>query len=168
MNHSKKKYRLKLRGADWGEHFLTPMLIGFVTGYVFAFLFLNLIEYQRYTFPICISFAMSIALVTYFIQLKKLQFKTLKTSREMPLVKVEITEFLKTEGWDIDHDTQKFLQASYRRSFLSVSMLTIRFLTDEIQWNVIEHPHWMNPTGSLFSPHIKAKRMISRIKDVVK
>jgi len=61
------------------------------------------------------SFSLTIVLgiILYFVQLERLRFKTLKSSKELEILKSEVKKLLSDNKWEIDYDNKKFLQATH-------------------------------------------------------
>lgn len=104
-----------------------------------------------------------IGVLTYFIQLHRLKFKSFKIDRELSDFKNYVRDILKKNNWEIDYDNELYLQATYRGSLINLDMLTLRFSKTEIRWNVIRHPLSHNAIANLITINIQGKKMIKQI-----
>lgn len=156
--------RLKLKDRyQWFEHFLAPIILSFVFTYLGLSLILNLTYYSDNFLIIVILSCIPIGIGTYYFQSNKLKFNFFTLTKDIESFKKELRELFLKEGWDIEHDTKNFIQASYNGLF-TFDMLTLKYKKNEIQWNVIHHPDTRNIIASLFSINIRGRRMIKKIK----
>ncbi|MEB2787154.1 hypothetical protein [Algoriphagus persicinus] len=156
--------RLKLRdGFQWSEHFLAPIILSFIISFVGSSLILNLTHYSDNFLIIFILSCIPIGLGTYYFQLNKLKFKSFTLTKDIESFKKGVRELFLKEGWDIEHDTENYIQTSYNGLF-TFDMLTLKYKKNEIQWNVIHHPDAKNTIASLFSINVRGRQMIKKIK----
>lgn len=105
-----------------------------------------------------------IGIVSGFIQYRRLKFKSFPIDGNTAAIKSEIKSLLIDADWRIDYDNKSLVQATYTRSMFNHDMITLKFKSAEIQWNVIHHPHSYNSIAALFSINREGKRMIKKIK----
>jgi hypothetical protein len=105
-------------------------------------------------------------ILSYFLQLRRLRFKSFNFDKELDDFKNDLREILKNSNWEIDYDNALYLQATYRGSLINLDMLTLRFTKKEIKWNVIRHPFSHNSIAALITLNIQGKRMIEQIKAI--
>lgn len=152
----------KIGSHDWFTHQGFPLgLIGFSLLQLYYFL-KDLDSSKSEMF--FIGFIFFLGLITYFLQLKKLKFKSFMLTRDLDSFKSELKSLLLNNKWEIDYDNKQYLQATYMGSVFVGSMLTLRFKKSGIQWNVIHHPYSNNPIAALLSFNLQGKRMIKKIK----
>ena len=157
-----KKDRLKFKvgSLEWMNYFGLP------TGLVlFAIIFLIFVfKTDDADKKIGSIFCFIIGVLTYFLQLQRLKFKSFKFDNELSDFRNYIREILKQSNWEIDYDNELYLQATFRGSLINLDMLTLRFSKTEIRWNVIRHPLSHNAIANLITINIQGKKMIKQIK----
>lgn len=161
-----KKDRLKFKvgSLEWMNYFGLP------TGLImFGIIFLNFIfktndSDKNLVMLIGFIFCTIIGVLTYFLQLRRLKFKSFKFDRELSDFKNYVREILEKNNWEIDYDNELYLQATYRGSLINLDMLTLRFSKTEIRWNVIRHPLSHNAVANLITINKQGKKMIKQIK----
>lgn len=166
MNESIRSDRLnfKIGSFEWLNFFGLPTFLILVS---FFFLYSYLKDVTNHDSQIfLISFVLTffIGIVSYRVQLERLKFKILKTSKELETLKDEVRELLTDNNWEIDYDNKNFLQATFRGNILNLDMLTLRYGKSEIKWNVIHHPQSHNFIATLFSLNRQGKKIIEKIK----
>ena len=102
--------------------------------------------------------------LSYFLQLRRLRFKSFRLDKELGKFKNDLREILKRSNWEIDFDNELYLQATYRGSVTNLDMMTLRFTKEEIRWNVIRHPLSHNSIAALITFNKHGKRIIEQIK----
>ncbi len=107
-----------------------------------------------------------IVILSCFIQYKRLEYKTFKLNCSLESFKENTRKLLIENKWKIDYDNKNYIQATYNNGLgiLNMDMLTIKYKKDEIQWNVIRHPHNHNSFLALLTLNSKGRKMISMIK----
>jgi len=166
MNESIRSDRLnfKIGSFEWLNFFGLPIFLILVS-FFFLYSYLKDVTNQdSQIFLISFVLTIFIGIVSYRVQLERLKFKTLKISKELETLKVEVRELLTDNKWEIDYDNKKFLQATFRGNIFNLDMLTLRYGKSEIQWNVIHHPQSHNSIAALFSLNRQGRKMIEKIK----
>lgn len=105
-----------------------------------------------------------IGLLTLIIQKQRLKFRTFKTDDDNDNLRNVIRQMLVDNGWRLDYDNKKFMQATYVNSLFNFDMVTLKFGKNEISWNVIHHPASLNSIASVFTLNRKGRNMIKKIK----
>jgi hypothetical protein len=100
---------------------------------------------------------------SYFIQLRKLQFKSTKLTKPVEEFKADVIKILNEDGWEIEFNNLIYLQAIHRKRITSLPLITIRFYKDEIRWNLVYHPEGHNSIGALLSPKTFGKKTLKKI-----
>lgn len=161
-----KKDRLKFKfgSLEWMNFFGLPTGL-IIFGLIF-FIFIFKTDAQDKKFVLWIGFICCLVsgVLTYFLQLYRLRFKSFKLNRQLSDFKNDIREILKNSNWEIDYDNKLYLQATYRGSLINLDMLTLRFTKKEIRWNVIRHPLSHNSIAALITLNRQGKKIIKQIK----
>jgi hypothetical protein len=166
MNTIIKSDRLsfKIGSFEWLNFFGLPAFFIFIS-FIFLYSFIkDSSNKDSQMFLVSFVLTVFIGVVSYIIQFKRLKFKTLKITKEIEILKVEIRELLTDNKWEIDYDNRKFLQATYRGSIFGLDMLTLRYGKSEIKWNVIYHPQSNNSLAALFSLNRQGRKIVEKIK----
>jgi hypothetical protein len=155
---------LKIGSFEWINFFGIPVFLILIS---FFILFSYLKDFNIQDSPTSLLYFALFILIgigSFYIQLKRLRFKTLKISKDLELFKIEIRELLKAHKWEIEYDNKTFLQATFRGNIFNLDMVTLRYGKSEIKWNVIHHPQSHNSIACLFSFNIKGKKLMRKIK----
>ncbi|MCB8999393.1 MAG: hypothetical protein H6540_04900 [Bacteroidales bacterium] len=161
-----KKDRLKFKvgSLEWMNYFGLP------TGLVMFGIIFLIFVFKTYDsdkiFVLLTGFISCFitGVLTFFLQLHRLRFKSFKLDRELSDFKNVVSEILKNSNWEIDYDNELYLQATYRGSLINLDMLTLRFSKTEIRWNVIRHPLSHNAIANLITLNNQGKMVIKQIK----
>ena len=154
----------KIGSLEWLNYFGLP--IGFIVLSLIQFYFLlkDLTGSKNEIYFLGFVLTFLLGLTTYYIQIRRLRFKTIKLKRDLNDLKSDINSILISNGWEIDYDNKLCLQATYKGSIFNLDMLTLRFRKSEIQWNVIHHPHSHNSIAALFTLNRQGNRILKKIK----
>lgn len=120
------------------------------------------------TIILCSIVALILGVGTYYLQKKRLLFKTLKINKDIEILKNEIRTILNSNDWKINYDNKLYLQATYGGSLFNSDMLTLKFKKSEIQWNVIHHPYNQNSIVALFTLNKQGNSVIKKITAITK
>ena len=105
----------------------------------------------------------------YFVQRRKLRFRTLGTPADLERFKTEVREIMAADGWDIDYDNEQFMRAVCRRrdgiySFFYTDTVTLRFRGSAVLYCVINDPTGRSKDfACMFSPCRRGRRLITKI-----
>jgi len=158
------KLRYSFGSLGWVNFFGIPVFL-----IVMSTIFMIKVLIQSFRLPSILPPAnyaivfLIIGIVTYFLQLKKLRFKTTKLTIPVEVFKAQAINILNEEGWVIEYDNQVYLQAIHRKRVTSLPLITIRFYKKEIRWNLVNDPENHNSFGALFSPNTFGRKTLKRI-----
>ena len=154
----------KIGSFEWLNYFGLPAGIIVLGIMQLCFFLIELNVTKNEIFLIGFVLTSPLGLITYYLQFRRLRFKTFKLNRDINSFKSEINTILLSDGWEIDYDNKLYLQATYRGSIFNLDMLTLRFRKSEIQWNVIHHPYSQNSIAALLTLNRQGNRIIKKIK----
>jgi hypothetical protein len=114
-----------------------------------------------------------VGVVLWFVQRRKLRFRTLGTTFDVDRLKAEVREIMTTDDWDITVDTtdgrnRQFIRAVYRHdpSVWTHDMVTLQFTGREVLYNVIHDPDdGEDDLLGAISLCLRGKRLINKIKE---
>ena len=111
-----------------------------------------------------ISISMTIlGVLLYLVQERKLRFNRIKLNTPANKFAKNVREVLQEDGWEIEYDNKNYIQAVNRTNLFSLDLLTIKYLKNEIRWNLVHHPESHNSIAALFSLNLKSKKTIKKI-----
>jgi len=152
---------------EWLTHYGLPvglLAIGFIGFYSLVKVWIaeNQIDllFLKFNFPLLL-----IGILAYWLQLKKLKFKsfilrgTKVNNREL------IRKVLFEAGWKVEYDNQKYLIANFDRLFCC-EQLILKYIDDGILWTSINHPANHNSLASLICKVKRSKEIISKMEKV--
>jgi hypothetical protein len=159
----KNKISFKIGSLQWSNFFGLPIAL-IVIGLMPIIFIIKDPDDSKNNFLITYSIVnIILGIVTYYIQKRRLIFKTLKVDKDVKVLKTKIRDILNNNQWKINCDNQLYLQASYSGSLYNSDMLTLKFKKSEIQWNIIHHPHSMNSFASLFTLNKQGNIIMKKI-----
>ncbi len=114
----------------------------------------------------------AVGIALWFVQRRKLKFRTLGTTDDFRRFKAKVREMAKADGWvemDREGDHERFIQFVYharRPVFSTLDMVTLVFDEGTVLYNVINHPN-ANRSGlaALFSRCRRGRRLITKIRE---
>jgi hypothetical protein len=165
MRDTIKSNRLyyKIGSFEWMTVFGLPVFSSLL-GIIFSFqtLYVNMkgLHSQSYLVPFILIMS---GIILYMFQYRKLKFKSFKLNIPLSEFKELAKSILKENGWEFEYDNNIYLQAVKRSQLLSPSLITLKYLKNEIRWNVIHHPQSKNSIASLIAMNLKGKRIVRKI-----
>ena len=99
------------------------------------------------------------------LQRRKLKFKSIPLSGQPDGLKDRIRKLLSDEGWRIEYDNQRYLQAANRKGipYLDCDLLILSWRSDEIRWALVYDP-WYNIAGGIFTFNRYGRKTVKAIK----
>ncbi len=157
------RLHFKIGSLEWMNFFGLPIGLiglGIISGY---FYFSTSDPSKSDTFLFTFVPALTIGIITYIIQIRRLKFKSFELNQDLESFRRKTRLLLMEKKWRIEYDNQKYLIASSNEKFLSSNMLTLRFKKKEVNWNLIEHPYTHNSGAALLSFNLKGKKILKEI-----
>ena len=101
----------------------------------------------------------------HVLQRRKLKFKSIPLSGQPDGLKDQIRKLLSDEGWRIEYDNQRYLQATNRKGipYLDCDLLILSWRNDEIRWALVYDP-WYNIAGGIFTFNRYGRKTVKAIK----
>ena len=101
----------------------------------------------------------------HVLQRRKLKFKSIPLSGQPDGLKDQIRKLLSDEGWRIEYDNQRYLQAINRKGipYLDCDLLILSWRSDEIRWALVYDP-WYNIAGGIFTFNRYGRKTVKAIK----
>ena len=99
------------------------------------------------------------------VRRRKLKFKSIPLSGQPDGLKDQIRKLLSDEGWRIEYDNQRYLQATNRKGipYLDCDLLILSWRSDEIRWALVYDP-WYNIAGGIFTFNRYGRKTVKAIK----
>ena len=170
MTHRRKKNSHDFKPDCGSSHMYVPLFF-IVAGTVFfagrVIPLTGELMNMHWAVPtVCVA----VGIVLWFVQRRKLRFRTLGTTADFGRFKAEIREIAEADGWvemDREGDHERFIQLVYharRPVFSTLDMVTLVFDEGTVLCNVINHPE-ANRSGlvALFSRCRRGRRLITKI-----
>ena len=158
------KISFRIGSLEWLTFFGLPIALianGLISGY---FYFQNVDSVKASDFLTVSILTLSLGIITYLLQLKRLNYKTFKLTKELEEFR-ELTRTILTENnWRIENDNQKFIVASIKGKMFSSDMIILRFKKNKIQWNLIQNPWNHNSGAALLNLNLNGKKILEKIK----
>lgn len=164
----KNKISFRIGSLQWLNFFGIPTgLIGFSCIGIFLII-KDSSSPNDNTIILCSIITLILGIVSYYIQTKRLLFKTLKINKDIEIFKNEIREILNSNEWKINYDNKLYLQATYDGSLFNSDMLTLKIRKSEIQWNIIHHPYNQNSIVALFTLNKQGHNILKKIMAIAR
>lgn len=163
-NIKPNKIYFKIGSLEWLTFFGIPIALiahGLISGF---FYFKDMNSFKAMDFLIVSVSTFLIGILTYLLQLKRLNFKSFELTKKLEDFKENARTTLTGNNWRIENDNQNFIVASSQGKLFSSDMLVLRFKKKEIQWNLIQHPWSHNSLAALLNLNKKGKKMLEKIK----
>ncbi|MFT5778596.1 MAG: hypothetical protein ACI837_001552 [Crocinitomicaceae bacterium] len=109
------------------------------------------------------SFPLVLGIILFFVQRKKLNYKSFSTAKSPQEARVEIRNVLIDNEWEIDHDTQYFIYAVRRKKGLYLGAVSFRFGNKKIKYN-LHNRRVVEPLYALFSTNYTGKKLLQAVK----
>ena len=156
---------LKPFSIEWVNYHCFSILL-IISGIFFSCYFIrNLIQgfRDRYWLAALLLFGAGVAL--HVLQRRKLKFKSIPLSGQPDGLKDQIRKLLSDEGWRIEYDNQRYLQAANRKGipYLDCDLLILSWRNDEIRWALVYDP-WYNIAGGIFTFNRYGRKTVKAIK----
>lgn len=156
---------LKPFSIEWVNYHCFSILL-IISGIFFSCYFIrDLIQgfRDRYWLAALLLFGAGFAL--HVLQRRKLKFKSIPLSGQHDGLKDRIRKLLSDEGWRIEYDNQRYLQATNRKGipYLDCDLLILSWRSDEIRWALVYDP-WYNIAGGIFTFNRYGRKTVKAIK----
>ncbi|PQJ20783.1 hypothetical protein [Tenacibaculum sp. SG-28] len=158
------KISFRVGTLEWLTFFGLPIALianGLISGY---FYLQNVDSFKASDILTVSIFTLSLGVITYILQLKRLKYKTFNLTKELDEFRELTRKILKENDWRIENDNQKFIVASSKGKMFSSDMIILRFKKKKIQWNLIQHPWSHNSGAALLNLNLKGKKILKKIK----
>jgi hypothetical protein len=181
----------RLKVGSWLGHYDVPLYVFTVWGLGFLYFALlpgdDSVRSIHWLVPTCLIAA---GIVLFFVQRRKLKFRTLGKVADVESFKAEVRKIMKADAWKaehrgktvevgrwrVEHDKKEFMQASWVVRGLLVSalspsndMITFRFDGHTVSYNLINDPKaFRSGLACLTSRRKRGKRLINKIKEQTK
>jgi hypothetical protein len=160
MISKNNKLYIKIGSLAWLNFYGIPT---FLMGVGFTAFIINLINGTRLKGFYNNLVVISIGIVLYIYQTKKLRFKSIDLKIPCDQFIENTRNLLLSEGWTIDYDNREYLQAVYRTKIFRLDCLTIKKYKHKIEYNLIHHPEDHNSIASLIDFNVNAKKTLNKI-----
>ncbi len=158
------KISFKIGSLEWLTFFGLPIALitnGLISGY---FYLKDMDSIKASDFLTVSILTLSLGIITYLLQIKRLKYKTFKLTKELEEFRKQTRTILTENNWRIENDNQKFIVASSKGKRFSSDMIILRFKKEKIQWNLIQHPWSHNSGAALLNLNLKGKKILEKIK----
>jgi len=154
------KLYLKVGSLGWSNYLGIPIYFIVIGSIALVITFVKGGEFRNYAIYTIISI---IGILLYIYQNDKLKFRSLDLNVPTDQFIENAKMLLEREGWIIEYDNQKYLQAIYRTGLFRLDLLTIIKFKHRIEYNLIHHPQDHNSIASLIDLNLKGKKTLNQI-----
>ena len=163
-NIKPNKIYFKIGSMEWSTFFGLPIAL-IANGIISGYFYLNDVNsFKAPDFLFVSILTLIIGIFSYWLQLKRLKFKTFQLQQNLEDFREKTRNILIENNWIIENDNKNFIVASSKGNMFSSDMIVLRFKKKEIQWNLIQHPWSHNSGAALLNLNLKGKKILKKIK----